>query len=135
MKVRGLDDNRWDPALDLLTEGRGSIQLGDLVTITWWTHGVGARPEVQVDILSNGDPRFIPKSRGEQEIHDAIDLVRRAADAHPRLRRLLATEDVVTQYIYNYGKGSVRIAAIRSDGEIAWSESLTGVEHGEAPEE
>lgn len=133
MKVRGLDDNRWDPALDLLIEGRGTIQLGDLVAMTWWTHGVGAQPEIHVDILSNGDPRFIPRSRGEREIHEGIDLVRRAADAHPRLRRLLDTEDVVTQYVYNYGKGSVLIADIRSDGEILWSRSLTGVEQGETP--
>lgn len=109
--------------------------MGELVSITWWTQGVGARSEIRVDIWSNGDPRFIPRSRREQEIRDGIDLIERAAEAHPRLGRLLDTEDVVTQYVYDYGKGSVRIADIEPDGVITWSESLKGVEHGEALDE
>lgn len=135
MKVRSLDDKRWDAALDLLVEGRGTVHLGELVSITWWTHGVGARPEVRVDIWSNGDPRFIPHARREQEIRDGLDLVTRAAETHPRLRRLIDTTDVITRYAYDYGKGSVRIADIEPGGVITWSESLEGVEYGDTLDE
>lgn len=91
------------------------------------------RSEVHIDILSNGDPRFIPRSRAQQEIAGGIALIRSAAEVHPRLRRLLDEQEVSWQYVYDYGKGSVRIADVSADGEIAWSEHLRGVEYGDQP--
>lgn len=123
MKVGGLDDDRWPAALDLLLDG-STIELGGLVSITWRTQGVGADSKVRVDILSEGDPRFISRSRAKREIEEGMALVDRARQEHPRLQRLLQDEVVVWQYIYDYGMGSVSIASVTADGNITWSDEF-----------
>lgn len=80
MRVRGLEDNRWPAALDLLLDGRGTIDLGDLVSITWWTHGVGSDPRsistssVTVILASSHDPE--PSRRSREESHWSVALRR-----------------------------------------------------------
>ena len=60
-----------------------------------------------------------------------MTLVHDAAETHPRLEQLLRNEDVVWQYVHDYGKGSVKIADLTHDGTIAWTEDLRGVEYGD----
>ena len=131
MRVDDLQSNRWPAALDLLCDGRGRIELGDLVSITWWTHGVGADARVRVDIYSSGDPRFVTRSKALREITEGRELVDAAGAAHPRLQRLLDEEPVCWEYVYDYGKGSVRIATVSDGGAVDWAEELRGVEYGD----
>jgi len=134
MRVRDLDDSRWQPALELLLSGSGTIELGDIVSITWWTQGVHTDESVRVAILSDTDPRFLTTTKGAQLIDEGLDLVSSARSTYPELDSLMGQQAVRIELIYDYGKGSVRIARIAEDRSIEWEERLVGREHGTSEE-
>lgn len=135
MKVRTLDDPRWKSALELLLSGSGSIDIGDLMRIGWWRGGVPADPNVRVDIFSDSDPRFLTKAKALRLIDEGLDLIQALRTAHPELDALMAREPVKTELVYDYGKGSVRIATVATDRSITWEETLVGREHGSRVED
>lgn len=134
MRVRGLDDSRWRPALELLLSGSGTIELGEIATITWWTRGVNPDESVRVNILSDTDPRFLTRKKGVQLVDEGLDLIDSARKAHKGLDRLMAQESVRTELVYDYGMGSVRIARVTEDRDIEWEEALVGREKGTTEE-
>ena len=130
MKVRSIDDTRWKPALELLLAGKGTIALGDVIRITWWTEGVLSDPNIRVDILSDTDPRFLSKQKARNLIADGLRLIQAVRDVHPELDQLMTREPVSTDLVYDYGKGSVKIAEVAANGIITWEETLVATEYG-----
>ena len=130
MRVADTEDPRWSVALDVLLSGQGSIELGDLATIRWWTKGVGADPFVHVDVQSQGDPKFLTRTKGEREIAQGLAAVESAASVHDALGELLRVHSVRRHFVRDYGKGTVVIAEITEDGSIEWNEKLSFVERG-----
>jgi hypothetical protein len=128
MHVEAVTDSRWAVALDLLESGETSIGLADLVLSSDpATDQVGRRLHVEfpcpVDPLQAGGP---PSARlgdvADAALTRARGLIGTACDAAPRFQALVAHSDVLYEFVYDYGMGTLLVATARPSGPLTWKQ-------------
>ena len=52
----------------------------------------------------------------------ARELIRSASKADPRFAALVADSDVLYEFVYDYGMGTLLVATARPDGPLTWKQ-------------
>ena len=123
MQVDEAHGRRWQVALELLAAGTAPIELAG-VRVWRDSHGPRADGSVHIDVCSPIDPRSLTGLAAEREVARARQVISQAS-ADPRFAQLLASNRVVWELVWEYGKGSIRLASIDQQGRLAWEAGAT----------
>ena len=123
-----MTDSRWSVALDRLESGETSIGLGDLVlSCDPATDLSGRRLHVEF-------PCLVDPLRGDRPAPDRLsdvataalararELVGGACEADPRFAVFVADADVLYEFVYDYGMGTLLVATARPEGPLTWKQ-------------
>jgi hypothetical protein len=127
MQVDSVGGPRWAAAMDVLKSGEASVGLAELVFASDpATEREGRR--LHVEFLCRSDPlgaggsaRERLSAMGEHELVRARKVVQDACDADARFATLVEQSNVIFEYVYDYGMGTLLVATARPSGPLTWS--------------
>jgi hypothetical protein len=120
MRVDEASGQRWELALELLANGVEPIDMAD-VRVSRNTHGPTADGRITIEVRSPASPSSHSRPAAEREVARARRVIAQAS-TDPRFARLLDTNEVAWELIWDYGMGSIRLAAIDDEGRLEWED-------------
>lgn len=124
MQVDSIGGPRWAAAMDLLESGEAAVGLAELVFASDpATEREGRRLHVEFPCLSDplgpgGAARERLSAVGEHELVRARKVVQDTCDADGRFAGLVEHSDVIFEYVYDYGMGTLLVATARPSGPM-----------------
>jgi hypothetical protein len=112
--------------VDVLESGEASVGLAELVfACDPSTQREGRRLHVEFPCRSDplgagGSARERLGALGEHELARARKVVQDACDADTRFATLVEQSNVIFEYVYDYGMGTLLIATARPSGPLTW---------------
>src|SRR5450755_2335058 len=112
--------------MDLLDSGEASGGLAELVFASDpVTEREGRRLDVEFPCLSDplgsgGPARERLSAVGEHELARARKVVQDACEADARFAGLVEHADLIFEYVYDYGMGSLLVGTARPSGPMTW---------------
>lgn len=128
LHVDGVTDRRWVAGLDLLESGEATIGLAELaLSCDAATERTRRRLHVEfpcpLDPLRGDGPT--PDRLGgvaTNALTRARELIGDAVKADSRFAALVADSDVLYEFVYDYGTGTLLVATARPDGPLTWKQ-------------
>jgi len=126
LSVEGPPGDRWDLAIQLLTEGRASVMVGDLL-IYRERRGPSPHPAAPLVVEADGSSWWRPalppdyrRGRAEHQLAEAVTRTGELGRADPRFADLVAEHGVRFVLVNDYGNGATPIAEPLPHGAIRW---------------
>jgi hypothetical protein len=128
LQLNELAGSRWSAALDLLEAGEGTVGLGDLLLFSDLGSGQTSR-RLHVEFPCPFDPL-----RGDGPAPDRLahvantalararDAIAGASDVDARFAALVTGSDVLYEFVYDYGVGTLLVATARPEGPLTWKQ-------------
>jgi hypothetical protein len=106
---------RWDLALDLLTERPDLFALGPGLLLNRETAGPAPDGHVHIGVVANA-----PKAGAQSEVDAAREFVDRLASDDERFGKLLRQFGTTWEYVGDGGTAAITLARIGEDGSLIW---------------
>lgn len=128
LQVNAVVDSRWSAALDLLESGETWIGLGNLI-LSCDAATAKTRRRLHVEFPCLSDPLRgdgpAPDRLGDvasDALVRARDAIGSACHADRRFSTLVADSDVLYEFVYDYGMGTLLVATARPEGPLTWKQ-------------
>jgi hypothetical protein len=109
------EGERWDLALDLLSDGPDPVALGPRLLLNRDTAGAAPDGHIHLGVVANA-----PREHAQSEVDAARELVERLANEDERFGSLLRRFGVRWEYVEDGGTLTVTLANIGDDGKLIW---------------
>ena len=109
---------RWDLALDLLSNGPDLIAIGPEVLLHRETAGPDPDGLIHIGVVANA-----PRERAQSEVDAARGFVAHLAYKDERFGSLLRQFGVTWEYVEDGGTLTVTLAKVSDAGELVWPDS------------
>lgn len=108
---------RWDLALDLLSNGPDLVALGSGLLLNRDTSGPASDGRIHIGVVANG-----PKEQVQSEVDAARQFVHGLANQDERFGALLRRFGVTWEYVGDGGSAVFTLARVGEDGAVIWPE-------------
>ncbi|GAA0950601.1 hypothetical protein GCM10009554_50770 [Kribbella koreensis] len=126
IQVEGVDDPRWAVALELLVSGEAAIGLSGLrLSSDPPTPAAGRRLQIEfpcpVDpVRGHAPPSSYLAELARSSLERARALIANASAGDSPFRMLVAESDLLYEFVYDYGTGTLLLATARPTGPLDW---------------
>lgn len=110
---------RWDLALDLLSQGPDLVALGPRLLLNRNTAGPRADGQVHIGVVARANP--VSREKAQSEVDDARALVQEIADEDETFGSLLRWFGVRWDYVEDSETAAITLAQVGEDGVLIWS--------------
>ena len=117
LTVDGPQGERWDLALDLLSNGPDLVALGSGLLLNRDTSGPSSDGHIHIGVVANG-----PKEQAQSEVDSARQAVGSLAIEDERFGTLLRQFGVTWEYVADGGSAVFMLARVSEDGTLIWPE-------------
>jgi hypothetical protein len=114
---------RWNLALDLISDGRENVLLGSDLVIRRDVGWPGADGQIHIGVLASDLPQSAAdRAIAQRRVNEARAQVAGLLDEDQRFSTLIDTCGVVWEYLGDDGSAAWIIGTISEDGQIVWSD-------------
>lgn len=112
---------RWDLALDILSNGPDLVSLGPGLLLNRDTAGPASDGHIHIAVLADSENRP-SKDAAQTQVNICRDLIEQIAESDDRFASLLSRLGVVWEYAGDDGSATFRLAGIDTNGVLVWPE-------------